>query len=265
MNTMAPAKHFLRKTIFPCDVDGHMIVLDLEADRYSRLGDAEANALRHLFGDDPSHAPEANGKTPEAPGQHEAAIKTLMEQGILAQSPCEGKGTFPAMPAQATLDMKGWPHDGNPKIRAGHVINCARAFVRAKFMRRFYPIERIVGRITKRREQELTKAAKRAKAEKRTSKADVSPEAESEAELERIRELVEVFRILKVLFYTAKDHCLFDSLTLVEFLSFYKIYPLWVFGVQMGPFGAHCWVQDGDFIYNDSPDHTGSFTPIMTA
>lgn len=274
MNTMAPAKHFLRKTIFPCDVDGHMIVLDLAADRYSRLGDAEAAALRYMFRDDPTSAPEINGKAleeplqapetppetpeeaqapeepqaPKMPEGYEAAVKTLIEQGILAEGPCEGKGAFPAMPAQATLDMKGWPHDGNPKIRAGHVINCARAFMRAKFMRRFYSIERIVARITRRRERAL-------------KRSNPTPKAE----LDHIRELVEVFRILKVLFYTAKDHCLFDSLTLVEFLSFYRIYPLWVFGVQMGPFGAHCWVQDSTHIYNDSVTHTDFFTPIMSA
>ena len=51
----------------------------------------------------------------------------------------------------------------------------------------------------------------------------------------------------------------------MEFLAIYRIYPMWVFGVKMGPFGAHCWVQDGAFVYNDTIAHTGSFQPVMCA
>lgn len=37
----------------------------------------------------------------------------------------------------------------------------------------------------------------------------------------------------------------------------------WVFGVRTWPFEAHCWLQAGDVVLDDTPDHAGSFTPIM--
>lgn len=244
----AERTHFLSPSIFPCDVDGHMIVLDLGTDRYARLGDAEAAALRHLFGGQGKHS------TPAPPGL-EASLDRLMEEGILTTDPVTGRKAFPELPGQVMLDLKGYPHDGIPKIRMGHIVNCARAFVCAKFMRRSHSIERIVLRVGNRRERALANADRR-----KGRKEGCLPEVD----LARIRELVEIFRILKGLFYTGKGRCLFDSLTLIEFLATYRIYPLWVFGVQMGPFVAHCWVQDDSFIYNDSADSTGSFKPIMS-
>ena len=241
MNSMASSRHFLAKHIYPCDVDGHLIVLDLGHDKYSRIGDTEADTLRYLLDSD---------KSPDTPVPSDInlAIDVLVEQGILTTHVNEGQNAASFPPKQATLDMKGYPFDGNPKIRTSHVINCFRAFLKAKFMRRFYSMERIVNRVSTRREKHLATAWK---------KPDIS--------LRRVRKLVEIFRILKVLFYTSNDQCLFDSLTLVEFLSFYGVYPLWVFGVQMGPFQAHCWVQDSGYIYNDSVTHTDFFKPIMTA
>ena len=260
MDTASNPSLYLARHIFPCDVDGHLIVLDLHKDKYMRLGDDEAHAMRQMFNgrmaalqQSPAPAPAGSSTQAHASIPTNAAsqaIETLIDQGVLTSDPAEGKDAFPAPPAQATLDMKGYPHDGLPAIRAGHLISCARAVVRAKYMRMFWPIERTVGRVNARRERNAGRAA-----------ADPT----TDEGLARIRELVEIFRILKVLFYTAKDHCLFDSLALVEFLAIYRIYPMWVFGVRMGPFGAHCWVQDGSFVYNDSVDHTGSFQPVMCA
>ncbi|WP_420430023.1 lasso peptide biosynthesis B2 protein [Kordiimonas sp.] len=244
----AERTHFLSPRIFPCDVDGHMIVLDLGADRYARLGDVEAAVLRHLFGGQGKHS------TP-APPSLEASLDRLVEEGILTTDAVTGREAFPELPGQVMLDLKGYPHDGIPKIRMGHIVNCACAFVCAKFMRHFHSIERTVLRVKSRRERALANAGRpKSKKEGRLPEVDLA----------RIRELVEIFRILKGLFYTGKGRCLFDSLTLIEFLAIYRIYPLWVFGVQMGPFVAHCWVQDDRFIYNDSADSTGSFKPIMS-
>ncbi|MDP3736416.1 MAG: lasso peptide biosynthesis B2 protein [Hyphomonadaceae bacterium] len=57
--------------------------------------------------------------------------------------------------------------------------------------------------------------------------------------------------------------CLYDALALVEFLARRRLYPLWVFGVQAQPFGAHCWVQAGDCLLNEATEYAGQFTPIM--
>ncbi len=69
--------------------------------------------------------------------------------------------------------------------------------------------------------------------------------------------------LMRPAFYNPKDACLRDTLTLIEFLSRYDIYPQWVFGVRMQPFSAHAWVQYGPTLFTDPVDHVKTFTPIM--
>jgi hypothetical protein len=59
--------------------------------------------------------------------------------------------------------------------------------------------------------------------------------------------------------------CLSDSLALLMFLSQYGLLPYWVFGVRMNPFGAHCWLQEGQTVVNDKLDAVLNYTPIMSA
>jgi hypothetical protein len=41
------------------------------------------------------------------------------------------------------------------------------------------------------------------------------------------------------------------------------VYPDWVFGVNADPFEAHCWVQAGNVVLNDTVAWVSGFTPIM--
>jgi hypothetical protein len=50
---------------------------------------------------------------------------------------------------------------------------------------------------------------------------------------------------------------------LVNFLAGYGVFPQWVFGVKTDPFYAHCWVQQGSFVFNDTPDYIRGFSPIL--
>ena len=39
----------------------------------------------------------------------------------------------------------------------------------------------------------------------------------------------------------------------------------WVFAVKGAPFAAHCWIQLGDIVLNDSVENVRAYTPIMVA
>ena len=82
------------------------------------------------------------------------------------------------------------------------------------------------------------------------------------ADLERTRSLASVFERLR-LFYPRSYLCLFDSLALIHFLARFDVYPDWVFGVNADPFEAHCWVQSGNVVLNDTVARVSGFTPIM--
>lgn len=56
--------------------------------------------------------------------------------------------------------------------------------------------------------------------------------------------------------------CLLDSLALVRYLTRHGIAGNIVFGVTDAPFAAHCWVQVGDVVLNDTVGNTMSYMPI---
>ncbi len=77
------------------------------------------------------------------------------------------------------------------------------------------------------------------------------------------RRLYSAFAALRP-FYPRDYLCLFDSLAFLEFLCGYGLFPAWVFGVTSDPFKAHCWVQQGEVVLNDSVERAGAYVPIMT-
>lgn len=57
--------------------------------------------------------------------------------------------------------------------------------------------------------------------------------------------------------------CLPDSIAMVRFLARRGIATQLVFGVVPEPFAAHCWVQCGDLVLNDTVGHVDGHTAIL--
>jgi hypothetical protein len=130
------------------------------------------------------------------------------------------------------------------KIGAGHVARFLASATSASCQLTCLPLERVV-RNARRRQAAL---------------------AETQApDPQAVHDLVEIHRVLQPLAFTAHNHCLFDSLALHNFLSGYGVPVRWVFGVKRHPFLAHCWVQFGDVVCNDTLEHVWLFHPIMEA
>ena len=71
-----------------------------------------------------------------------------------------------------------------------------------------------------------------------------------------------IFRVLRP-WSPRQYNCLYEALALLEFLARRDLFPTWVFGVQAKPFGAHCWIQEGGDILNETTEYAGQFIPIM--
>jgi hypothetical protein len=56
--------------------------------------------------------------------------------------------------------------------------------------------------------------------------------------------------------------CLPRSLALIDFLQRHGATAQLIFGVRTHPFEAHCWVQSGDVILNDTVSRASWYTPI---
>lgn len=57
--------------------------------------------------------------------------------------------------------------------------------------------------------------------------------------------------------------CLMRSLQQRLFLAQEGLQAAWVFGVRTWPFEAHCWLQAGGVVLDDSAEHAAGFVPIL--
>jgi hypothetical protein len=76
------------------------------------------------------------------------------------------------------------------------------------------------------------------------------------------RQTVRAFEHARLL-RTAADRCLPRSVALMLCLAARGVHAHIVIGVQLAPFGAHCWVQAGNEVLNDSIEETARYQPIL--
>ncbi len=60
-----------------------------------------------------------------------------------------------------------------------------------------------------------------------------------------------------------QGECLYRSFTLLRHLRREGFDAQWVFGVRTWPFHAHCWLQAGDVVLEDTIDRLLPFSPIL--
>jgi hypothetical protein len=235
-------QYSLAEHVFVCVNDEHVVLLDLKADRYWALEAAKTAPLGDLVPGWPVH-PQAGAAND--PGDAQEVAEALCDQGILSGPHARGKDATPVTPAAAARELLSQDEYKRVPIGLAAVLRFIASSVTAKASLRLRPFERVILEFT---------------ARKRAGLATAQP-----LDPEVARRLVQTFARLRVFFFTSKNECLFDSLALLGFLARYGIYADWVFGVQARPFAAHCWVQKGEVVFNDTVEHVSGYTPIMTA
>jgi hypothetical protein len=235
--------YLLAKHVYLCVRGSDVIFLDLKQDKYLAMNASKVSRVLQLPPKNPLAEEFKASTPPPTEAERKKTADALCRKGLLTTEPEKGKQ--PELPAidEPQADLLGpeaatRPAPLSPLAIArflGATLYCWLAL-------RFFPLERVVKRVRTRREKHVDSAA-----------LDLDRAAQCVAVLERMRPYL----------FSAKDACLFESLVLLEFLSRYGLYPRWVFGVQTLPFGAHCWVQHANIVFNDSPEHACEFTPIM--
>jgi hypothetical protein len=236
------ARYGLAYHVFVCTNEEYVVVLDLKQDRYFTLDAARTAALGPLLPGWPAPpAGEASSAASELAADEAAA--PLLRRGWLLELPAAAKEATPVrLPSPETELLTGAEAE-SARIGAGAVLTFVFASVVAKLALRFWRFDRVIRRV----------------AERKAAHAG----ADAPFDLERARQLVDIFGRLRVFLFSHRDKCLHDSLALLEFLARYGIFPGWVFGVRARPFVAHCWVQYEDVVCNDTVEHVTSYTPIM--
>ncbi|HTE53830.1 MAG TPA: lasso peptide biosynthesis B2 protein [Kofleriaceae bacterium] len=220
--------------------------LDLRADRYSCLAPGESEVVRRLAGSDRGRPgrDETAGLDGSVGGVDvDQILESLAAADILTPDPRRGRPLAAPPPVALSSDMVGYPLGRAPEIRAGHVARFLAAASATAARLRWRSLVDVVARVRDRKRR----------------RGDGAPGIGPD----QLRELVEVYKRLRPLMFTSRDHCLHDSLVLLDFLAAHGQFPLWVVGVRMGPFAAHSWVQHDGVVLNDAVANVARFTPIL--
>ena len=219
----------LREGLSYCRIDGHAIFLDIESDRYFRLSDGVEAAFTAFI---------------DGGRNSEAELAALTKNNILTTSPrIEGNdaGSSMAPPTHSAFELSG--PSGSLKLTALlEVSTLVLATRRALKTQRLADV--IESLVCYRRKH----TGKPPSLPKNSSAPLVCGAANS---FNRAR-----------LYVPVATSCLLDSLSMAMFLARRKIDTSIIFGVTRDPFVAHCWVQVGDTVLNDSVGNVTAHTPI---
>jgi hypothetical protein len=233
--------YWLAPHVYVCRTDDHVVLLDLQRDEYLGIADADSDLLARFVADWPGRA-SRNGESQHA----STLLDDFLEAGILTRDPRAGK---PATILAVPRAQRGLLDDYSPvrtRVSSRDACRFSAAVITAKWLLRRKSVAPAVMHV---RGRQAVLPAEAARSE---------PVDES-----RARDAVAIFERLRPFLTTSRDACLFDSLALSEFLAPHGMFPQWIFGVATRPFAAHCWLQEGGLVYNDTPDNVRRFTPIM--
>lgn len=198
-----------RRDLAWCEIDGHLIFLDIAKDRYFRLSDTH----------------------------NRDALEVLDRTGR------ERWWQPPSLPSPS-----GWitPAAASSAMGEG-------AFHLAELARAMWIQRRVERRLASRSFSSVIFDMRRA-LEARCHQA-----ASSHPVVRRTIRAFELSRLLR----TAADRCLPRSIALALCLAGRGVRSHVVLGVKLAPFGAHCWVQAGDEVLNDSVEEVLRYRPIL--
>lgn len=241
--------YLLAPHVYPCVVGQHVVLMDLERDKYVAV--VPAHRLAPWVRGWPVAAQQPSGTPDNQDGEPDALVSQMLAHGMLVTDPHVGKPAVPVTTARPQRTLVEFDLDLRPRVSAAQLLRFGRSCLQAQLSLKLRPIQSIVESV---RERKARLAARGARG---------SDPAGGREWARDVRPLVTAFTRLRPLFYTLRAACLLDSLTLLHFLSADGICPDWVFGVKTEPFDAHCWVQQGEILLNDVPDRVRQYSPIL--
>lgn len=217
----------LHRDLSCCKVDGYLIFLDIQNDRYFRLtGSLESALITYLSG----------GEAPDS------SIRKLIERKILIDGPTGSDRTSLSLSKIPTRSAREDAiRSRRPSV--GEILGTLAIVCSMQWQLKTRGLKQVLDRLAKLRE-------------KRTSRPSASRHDET-----HVLDTAAAFRSAR-LYVPIDTCCLLDSIAMVEFLAKREIHADIVFGVTADPFSAHCWAQYGTTVLNDALGHALAHTPI---
>ncbi|MCD9027840.1 lasso peptide biosynthesis B2 protein [Luteimonas sp. BDR2-5] len=212
-----------------CTIDGHLIFLDLRNDRYFRLSSAmERSFLNFVEG---KRHPDVDLEGLIA---HEMLVDANDNAGSIVQ-PSVGR------PARSAIER-------SENCKSIPVDTCVHVFW-------------IVYSTWLQLRTAKLKNTLDALASYRQRHASGSEPDSSDRPEHLLCDAAAAFRKAR-LYVPVETCCLPDSISMVRFLARQGLYANLVFGVMNDPLSAHCWVQAGPLVLNDTTGNANAHTPI---
>lgn len=145
------------------------------------------------------------------------------------------------------------PEEWQPPTGAWHPGE-APAFSLPDVARALWVQRRIESRISTDRFDEVLRSTRRL-----IEQAAVRSCADEDTVISRFVRAFDQARLLR----TAVNRCLARSIACALVLAGHGVRVTVVIGVRRSPFGAHCWVQSGPLVLNDTWDEVQRFTPLL--
>lgn len=225
---------------------GQVVLLDLRSNRYVGIGRTASVALSHCVGGWPSVAEGTIAETvPSGSIEIRTMAQRFLSQGLLSCTAPTRPLDIPLAIADASLDFE----DLSTPIEFGaqRVARFLRGAAFASCRLRFQSLDTIARAVSERRLRQH------------------GAHGNSLAIPASMRVSAIAYERLRPFLFTARKKCLFDSLSVLEFLASENLFPHWVIGVKTAPFGAHAWVQYGSLVLNDQHARVRQFRPILVA
>jgi hypothetical protein len=231
--------YFLSKDCFVCCTQNYWIILNVGRDKYSCVTDANLASIGHrLYGWEGGRTD--NEHVPESSAADEKMLAALLSNSIITSIPTDGKA-FKESTSPARMSATEIPEAAvRERIQPLCVVRFFLACARVDWQLRTKGLSRALARLERRR---------------RRPDASVLITPNSSMRMAAFQKLRP--------WYPRAYLCLFDSLVLLEFLASYRVFPRIVFGVVADPFQAHCWLQEGEVVINDTLERVCIYTPIL--
>ena len=221
----------LRDDLSCCQTAGHLVFLDLRNDRYFRLSKPMECALLSALQE----------------GNHSDTVNDLIQRNILIRTPVGTNVRKPNTienPERSAIEEES----ETPRIRPIDLAEVFFIVILTYFQLRTMPLKRVLELTVSRRIRHPTRETPPPEALSKEN-GDLASAA---CAFLRARLLVPI-----------DTCCLLDSIGLARFLFRRNLTASLVFGVTGDPFAAHCWVQNGDLILNDTVGNATSYTRIL--
>jgi hypothetical protein len=219
--------YVLRDDLSYCRVGERLVFLDIDSDKYFHLPFAmEQTFLAYASGDECA----------------DAGISTLVERSLLVE---KTNTTIESRPdVEPAVRSAVEAPQSSRHLRASELAEVFWTVLHTRTAMKRSTLKRILDRIA---------VARRLQATPNETSAEIS-------EL-RLADAAAVFRRAR-LYVPIEMRCLLDAIAMTRFLLRRRIHAHIVFGIALDPFSAHCWVQVGDLVLNDTVGNVASHTPI---